>query len=85
MPNNVPLQLKDTLRSLRIKFGYKQDEMAKILGVHVQTLRAWEVDSSEISYSMIKKIEEIFGIPQDYIFFGRQDAFSERLKQGQTA
>ena len=78
----IPNNLKFTLRSLRVRVGMKQEQAAELLGISVMTLRALERDSSKIDYSMILKIEEIYHIPQDYIFFGNNTAFSVILKNG---
>lgn len=77
----IPNNLKFTLRSLRVRIGMKQEEAAGFLGISVMTLRALERDSSKIDYSMILKIEQIYNIPQDYIFFGNNTAFSVILKK----
>lgn len=73
---------KDTLRSLRIKFGYTQDEAAALLSVTTPTLRAWEQNSDNLPYQKIKLIEEVFQVNQDHIFFGSESAFSEILRGG---
>ena len=78
----IPNNLKFTLRSLRVRVGMKQEQAAELLGISVMTLRALERDSSKIDYSMILKIEEIYHIPQDYIFFFFYTTFSVILKYG---
>ncbi|WP_040932027.1 helix-turn-helix domain-containing protein [Paenibacillus larvae] len=79
--STIPLYQINTLRSLRTKYGYTQKEAAKLLGISEGTLRVWEKNSEGITYSKIKKIEEVYGTPQDYIFFGKESAFSEILEQ----
>jgi transcriptional regulator with XRE-family HTH domain len=78
----IPNNLKFSLRSLRVRIGMKQEEADELLGISVMTLRALERDSSKIDYSMILKIEKIYNIPRDYIFFGNNTAFSDILKTG---
>jgi transcriptional regulator with XRE-family HTH domain len=77
---DVPLYLKNTLRSLRIKFGYTQGEAARLLGVSIPTLRKWEFNSEKLSHEETKKIEEVYKISNDYIFFGSEIAFSEPIR-----
>lgn len=77
----VPLHLKDTLRTLRIKYGYSQEEAAKLLGVTERTLRSWEKNSGNLSYQKIKKIERVYGVSQSRIFFGSEVSFSELFKR----
>lgn len=77
----VPIHEKNTLRSLRIKHGYTQKEAGALLGVSANTVRSWERDSGRLSYCSIKKIEEVYCISQDYIFFGKEVAFSELVRK----
>ena len=77
----VSVYLKNTLRSLRIKFGYTQGEAAKLIGVSTPTLRAWEQNSGGVPYEKILKIEETYNTPQDYIFFGNEVSFSELIRK----
>jgi len=65
---DVDVRLKDTMRSLRIKFGYTQEESAKLLGVSAVTLRGWESESGKITFTCIKKIEKLYKTKQEYIF-----------------
>lgn len=50
-----------------------------MMGVTEPTLRRWEKDSSDLTMQQIWKISKIYSIPQDYIFFGSNNAFSEKL------
>ncbi|BFH12635.1 helix-turn-helix domain-containing protein [Paenibacillus melissococcoides] len=79
--NDIPVQFKETLRSLRIKLGFNQKEAATMIGVTTKTLRSWEKDSQHLPYSAIKKIEKAYGVSQDYIFFGSEVAFSELFRK----
>jgi len=79
--NEVSIHLKNTLRSLRVKFGYTQGEAALLLGVSVPTLRAWECNSGGVPYRKILKIEEVYNTSQDYIFFGNEVSFSELIRK----
>lgn len=76
----LPAHLLDTLRTLRIKSGLTQKAASNKLGIHETTLRSWEKDSSNIGYSDIQKIESVYGIEQEYIFFGKESAFSELFR-----
>jgi transcriptional regulator with XRE-family HTH domain len=78
---DVPVFMKNTLRSLRTKLGYSQKAAAKLLDISVTTLRSWERDSSKITYADIKRIENIYNISSDYIFFGKELAISELLRK----
>lgn len=78
---SVPVTLKNTLRSLRAKYRYSQEDAAARFGVSVPTLRAWEVDSSNLTYREMLKAQDIYNTPIDYIFFGSELAFSELLEK----
>ncbi|WP_332237886.1 helix-turn-helix domain-containing protein [Sporolactobacillus sp. KGMB 08714] len=76
----IPMYLKFTLRSLRIRADLTQSEAALKLGVTADTLRRWEKDSGNLDITTIDKICELYSIPRDYIFFGSDDALSVILK-----
>lgn len=75
----VPYQLKFTLASLRVRKGMTQEEAAKRLGIGRDTLRTYEKDSSKVDFAMIEKIEKLYNISRDYIFFGESTALSGML------
>lgn len=78
----IPIYAKSTLRALRTKFLFTQDEAASRLGISVPTLRAWETDSSDLSRKQMKAIEETYATPEDFIFFGPESTFSELMRTG---
>lgn len=78
---DVDVRLKNTMRSLRIKFGYTQEESAKLLGVSAVTLRGWESESGNITFDCIKKIEKLYKTKQEYIFFGSEAKFAKLLRE----
>lgn len=78
--DKVPNFLKFSLESLRVRKGWTQEEAAGKLGMGRDKLRVYEKDSSKLDYETILKIEEVYNIPQDYIFFGKSTAFSVMLE-----
>ncbi len=72
--------LPDTLRSLRTKFQLTVKDVAQALGVSERTMQTWEKDSSKMKYEHIRQLESLYGVSQDCIFFGREDSFSEHLR-----
>ncbi|MGU9988022.1 helix-turn-helix domain-containing protein [Latilactobacillus sakei] len=76
----IPTNVKHTLKDLRVRSGLSQEEAASMLDVTAPTLRKWENDSADLPYSVIEKVEKIYSIPKDYIFFGTNNAFSEKIK-----
>lgn len=80
MPTYVPNEVKHTIRDLRIRANMSQADAAKALGISEPTLRKWETDSSMLTFNNMQRIAELYGIPLDYIFFGPDNAFSEKQK-----
>ena len=78
--NEVPFYLIQTLHSLRLKYGMNSPELAEKIGVSTTTYEAWEEDSSNISFTQILKLEEVFQMPSKYIFFGKDITLSNPRK-----
>lgn len=64
-----------TLRAARVNCGYSQQEAAKLLGIHYQTLSKWENDSSDMPMSAISKASDVYHISANNIFFGNENEF----------
>lgn len=79
LESKVPIEVKHTLKDLRVRAGLNQKEASKKLSISVPTLDKWEKDSSNLRMSEIFRIVEVYSIPQDYIFFGTNNAFSEKM------
>ncbi|UTF48240.1 helix-turn-helix transcriptional regulator [Limosilactobacillus fermentum] len=78
MTDLIPTEVKHTIKDLRVRAGLSQSEVSKRLGVTEPTLRKWENDSSVLSFRQMKEIAGFYRIPLDYIFFGPDNAFSEK-------
>ncbi|MBM9561310.1 MAG: helix-turn-helix transcriptional regulator [Lactobacillus sp.] len=78
MTDLIPTEVKHTIKDLRVRAGLSQSEASKKLGVTEPTLRKWENDSSVLSFRQMKEIADLYHIPLDYIFFGDDNAFSEK-------
>jgi transcriptional regulator with XRE-family HTH domain len=83
--NEVPFYLIQTLHSIRLKNGMNSSEVAKKVGISVATYEEWEKDSSNISYSHILKLEEVFQMPSRYIFFGTDITLSNSGKSNELS
>ncbi|WP_251547914.1 helix-turn-helix transcriptional regulator [Limosilactobacillus caecicola] len=73
--------LKLTLEAARKNAGYSQAEAAAKLGVHPQTLAAWERDSSKLSYIEANKLSKLYNISTDILFFGLKNEFIRSLRK----
>jgi DNA-binding XRE family transcriptional regulator len=60
-----------TLRQARRLKEKSQEEMAKEMGVHVNTYRRWEEKPDNITVGLAKKISHVLGIPCNEIFFAK--------------
>ena len=67
---------KITLKAARANAGLTLGQASELLGVSVQTLVNWEKDSSSVKVSQLKKIEEVYRFPSEYIFFGSEVEFN---------
>ncbi len=57
------------LRALRVQYGYTQEQMANILGVHVGTYNRKEQGLSQFSVIEAKTISDLFNNTIEDIFF----------------
>lgn len=62
-----------SLRAARINLGLTRKEASKYFNIHHITLANYEVDSTNIPHSFFIKIENIYGISTDHIFFGKEE------------
>ncbi len=81
----VPVFLKFTLKSLRIRSGLSQEKAAEKLGISRDTLRRWERDSGNLDIKSIDNLCRLYKVPRDYIFFGRDTALSVILKKEEVS
>lgn len=74
--------LQLTLEAARVNCGYNLTEAAEKLGVHRDTLWKYEQDSTNVPRTFMLKVSEVYGIPNDYIFFGvKSDFFRINLRR----
>lgn len=74
-----------TLRAARVNAGLTLVEAAKLFGINKDTLSKYERDSSNVPRKFFIKIEEVYGVPVDNIFFGSESEFFRKNKTKQTA
>lgn len=56
--------IKD-LRDRRLKKGYSQIEIAKLVGVTANTYRNWEYGANEPSEENLEKLKEVLNIKEE--------------------
>ncbi|AQX55929.1 helix-turn-helix domain-containing protein [Priestia flexa] len=68
--------MKFTLKQARLLKGLTQKEVAKKLGVHVQTYSNMERNPDDVTVGEAKLISEILGFSYDFIFFNDNSTLS---------
>ena len=71
---------KLSLRAARMNVGLSRKEAAELFGVHYMTITKYEVDSENIPRSFFKKIPEIYGVPNEQIYFGKEEEHYLQLR-----
>lgn len=68
MGNNIEVT-KVSLKTARELKGLKQTEAAKLIGVSTDTLGNYERGKSYPDIPVLRKIEEVYGVPYDRLIF----------------
>lgn len=63
---------KYTLKELRARKDWTQQETAEKLGVSAQTYNAWEKDISGVAVCKVQAVADLFGVRLGQIFFTRE-------------
>ena len=69
----VDMAKKVTLKELRARMDWTQEETAKKLGVSLQTYNAWEQDFGKVKISSAYAVANLFHVGIDDIFFDHED------------
>jgi transcriptional regulator with XRE-family HTH domain len=65
----IPEGMKLSLKTAREWRGLKQDEAAQLIGVSKDTLGNYERGKSYPDIPVLRKIEEVYGVPYDRLIF----------------
>lgn len=73
------------LRTLRKEHGWKQKDVADMLGIHVTTYTKYETGCSEPNHEMLVKLADIFDVSVDYLLdrTGKKEMPSTFVDEGQ--
>mgnify|MGYP004552189071 CR=1 FL=1 len=66
---NLLKEYTPTLKQAREARGYTQAEAAKLIGVSTDTLGNYERGKSYPDIPVLRKIEEVYGVPYDRLIF----------------
>lgn len=69
--------IKITLKAARVNLGLTLKDAATYFGIHYETLARYENDSTNVPLTFFNKIESVYGIPVENIFFGKKEEFSK--------
>lgn len=62
--------IKMTLKAARVNAKLSSKDAAKALGICTSTLKNYESGRTEPSWTVVKKMEKVYGVPCDVFFFG---------------
>ena len=65
-----------TLKAARVNAELSQEDAAKRIGVCVSTLQNYESGKRVPDWDVVRKIEEVYGVKADDIFFKSKSALS---------
>ena len=65
----IPDNMRGSLKTARELNGLKQSEAAKLIGVSTDTLGNYERGKSYPDIPILRRIEEVYGIPYDRLIF----------------
>lgn len=61
-----------SLKAARVNAGFTSKEAAEAVNVHYQTLTKYERDSSDIPFSLLDELSNLYQIPINNIFLGKE-------------
>lgn len=73
--------MKISLKACRVNVGMTLKEASQIFGVHYETLSNYENDSTNVPRTFFIKLEDVYGIPTEYIYFGKQTDHINTMKE----
>lgn len=73
--------IKITLRAARVNLGLTLKDAAEQFGIHHETLAKYEQDSGNVPRSFFIQIESVYGIPEEFIYFGKQNEFPDMVRK----
>jgi transcriptional regulator with XRE-family HTH domain len=73
--------MKITLKAARVNVGMTLKEASQHFNIHYETLSNYETDSTNVPRTFFIKIESVYGIPTENIYFGKQDDYQSSIKE----
>lgn len=84
---NIPEKMKVSLKMAREFKNYTQEEAARLIGINKDTLGNYERGKSYPDIPVLRKIEEVYGVPYNRLIFlpldfGLTERKAEEIKKG---
>ncbi len=76
------LAIARNLKSLRVERGMRKDDVARDLGVSLETLRRYEKDGKNVTIEFLEKILNYYETDK-YIFFKKICEFTHESHKGE--
>lgn len=73
--------MKITLKAARVNVGMTLKEASQYFNIHYETLSNYETDSTNVPRTFFIKLESVYGISTENIYFGKQDDYQSSLKE----
>ena len=70
-----------TLKAARVNIGKTLKEAASEFGIHYETLSNYEADSTNVPRTFFIKLEAVYGISTENIYFGKYAEYIAALKE----
>lgn len=67
------MDFKDRLKELRVKKGISQNELARIIGVHVTNISRYERGENRPTSDVLAKLANALDVTADYLMDGSMD------------
>lgn len=72
--------IKITLRAARVNAGLRLVDASKIFNINKDKLSKYEKDSTDVPRTFLLQIEEVYRVPTENIFFGRESEFFRKCR-----
>lgn len=69
------------LKAARVNVGFTSKKAAKAADVHFQRLSKYEKDSSDIPFSLLIELSNLYRVPIHNIFLGKEYALIRIIKK----
>jgi hypothetical protein len=70
-----------TLRAARVNLKLPRTAASEKFHIHSETLKRYEDDSTHVPKSFFDQIESVYGIPTEYIYFGKESDYIKNLTE----